>query len=104
MTFTSLVILLSFLFLSVSAFGGAGSFGSTVRSAMALLATKLGDSVGKKSDPDIFKIQDAAKKSLRIFLGTLGESNNHDNNVSTNNNRDSDVLSNDEQKSKPKED
>jgi hypothetical protein len=100
----SLTGLFSFLFLSVSAFGGAGSFGSTVRSAMALLATKLGDSVGKKSDPDIFKIQDAAKKSLRIFLGTLGESNNHDNNVSTNNNRDSDVLSNDEQKSKPKED
>ena len=67
-------ILFSFLFLSVSAFGGAGSFGSTVRSAMALFASKLGDSSGKISDPDLFTINKAAEKSLRIFLGTVGDS------------------------------
>ena len=62
------------VFLSVSAFGGAGSFGSTVRSAMALFASKLGDSSGKISDPDLFTINKAAEKSLRIFLGTVGDS------------------------------
>jgi hypothetical protein len=70
-----LSVLFSFLFLSVSAFGGAGSFGSTVRSAMALAASKVGSVVGEKMDPDRAFINNAAEKSLRVFLGSNSERN-----------------------------
>ena len=57
----ALAILFSFLFLSVSAFGGAGSFGSSVRSAMALLASKLG-TLWESPDPDLTFINKMVEK------------------------------------------
>jgi hypothetical protein len=67
--FVVLFTLFVFLFLSVSAFGGAGSFGATVRASMALAASKLGSTVGFKVDPSKRTIAAAARKSLRVFLG-----------------------------------
>jgi len=65
----SLATLFGFLFLSVSAFGGTGSFGSTVRSTMAFLASKLG-TINEKKEPDNMAVKDAADKSLSVFLGS----------------------------------
>ena len=67
-----LTILFLFLFLSVSAFGGAGSFGATVRASMALAASKLGSSVGFKMDPNKRTVEAAARKSLQVFFGKHG--------------------------------
>ena len=64
-----LTVLFSFLFLSVSAFGGAGTFGATVRSFLALSASKLG-TLGEAGNRDLTFITKAAEKSLNIFLGT----------------------------------
>ena len=67
--FVVLTVLFLFLFLSVSAFGGAGSFGATVRASMALAASKLSSSVGFKMDPSKRSIEAAARQSLQVYFG-----------------------------------
>jgi hypothetical protein len=64
-----LALLFSFLFLSVSAFGGSGTFGASVRSLMALSASRLSTALGKQKAPSSRIVQRAAESSIRVFLG-----------------------------------
>jgi hypothetical protein len=69
----TLILLFAFLFLSVNAFEGTGAFGSTVRSAMALLASKIGTAAGERGEVDISQVKAAAEKSLKVFVGKTKE-------------------------------
>ena len=62
-------LLFSFLFLSVSAFGGSGTFGASVRSLMALGASRLSTALGKLKVPSNRIVLTAAESSISVFLG-----------------------------------
>ena len=68
-----IALLFCFVFFAVSAFGGQGSFGSSVRGLMAAAAAKLGGSVGKATAPDPSEESAAASDALAVLQNASAE-------------------------------